>query len=120
MGLVVERACDQNIEVRVSGFARGGHEVGACHGAELGSDEDRGALLRSRVSISLQIAPLATHQVARPRRNPGKGDPVGLVGLLDPRCLQVFEDHRREVRFLAIAELRLGNAVKQLVVSRSG
>ena len=43
--LVVEGAGDEDIEVGIAGFARGGDEIGARDGAELGADEDGGALL---------------------------------------------------------------------------
>ena len=43
VGLIVEGAGDQHIEVGIACFARGGDQVGACDGAELGADEDAGA-----------------------------------------------------------------------------
>ena len=48
--LVVEGAGDQHIEAGIARLARGGDEVGALHGAELGADEDGGALLGSSPS----------------------------------------------------------------------
>ena len=43
VGVVVEGAGDQHVEVGVAGFAGGGNEIGAGDGAEFGADEDRGA-----------------------------------------------------------------------------
>jgi hypothetical protein len=42
--LVVEGAGDEDIEAGIAGLTRGGDEVGALYGTELGSDEDGGAL----------------------------------------------------------------------------
>ena len=50
VGVVVEGAGDQHVEAGVARLARGGDEIGARDGAELGADEDRGAA--SRVSPS--------------------------------------------------------------------
>ena len=47
--LVVEGAGDQHIEAGVARLAGGGDEVGALDGAELGADEDGGALLGRRL-----------------------------------------------------------------------
>ncbi|MGH8559703.1 MAG: hypothetical protein ACRESZ_20075 [Methylococcales bacterium] len=44
MRVIVEGAGDQHVEPGVSGFARGGNQVGAGDGAEFGADENRGAL----------------------------------------------------------------------------
>ena len=48
VGVVVEGAGDQHVEAGVARLARGGDEVGAGDGAELGADEDAGAALPSR------------------------------------------------------------------------
>ena len=45
VGVVVEGAGDQHVEVGVAGLAGGGDQVGARDGAELGADEDGGAFL---------------------------------------------------------------------------
>ena len=45
VGVVVEGAGDQDVEVRVCGFAGGLHQIGAGDGAEFGADEDAGASL---------------------------------------------------------------------------
>ena len=45
VGLVVEGAGDQHVEVGVAGLAGGRHQIGALDGAELRADEDGGALL---------------------------------------------------------------------------
>ena len=64
VGLVVEGAGDQHVEAGVAGLAGGGDQVGALDGAELGADEDGGALLRRRLPCS---------GPRRRRRSPGQG-----------------------------------------------
>ena len=52
VGVVVEGAGDQHVEVRVGGFSGGLHQIGAGDGAEFGADEDAGASLGAGVSMS--------------------------------------------------------------------
>ena len=92
VGLVVEGAGDQHVEAGVARLAGGGDEVGALHGAELGADEDGGALL----GLAFQVAALGADQIARPGRERGEGDPVLLVRLLHAGGLEVLQDHLRE------------------------
>ena len=90
--LVVEGAGDQHVEPGVARLAGGRDEVGPLDGAELGADEDGGALL----GVALEVAALGADQLAGPGRERGEGDPVLLVRLLDAGGLQVLQDHLRE------------------------
>ncbi len=116
VGFVVERAGDQDIEVRVRGLAGGCDEIGTRDRAELGADEDGGALLRARINVALDVAPVRADEIARPRRERGKRDPVFLVGLLDAGGLEVLQDHAGEILLFAVAELGFRHAVDELVV----
>jgi hypothetical protein len=60
--LVVEGAGDQRVEVGVARLARGGHQIGAGDGAELGSDEDARALL----GAAFNVAAFGADQLAGP------------------------------------------------------
>ena len=91
VGVVVEGAGDEHVEAGVAGLARGRHQVGPWHGAELGTDEDRGALLdRPR---ALDVAPLGADEPARPRGQGREDDLVLLVRLLHAGGLEVLQDH---------------------------
>jgi hypothetical protein len=81
--------CASHIEAGITGLAGGGGEVGALNGAKLRTDEDRGAL----VNLALQIAAFGADQVAGPRRERGKNDPILLVRLLHAGGFQIFQDH---------------------------
>ena len=64
VGLVVEGAGDQDVEVGVAGLAGGGDEIGAGDGAELRADEDGGALL----GVAFHVAAFGADQIAGPGR----------------------------------------------------
>ena len=81
VGVVVERAGDENVEVRVAGLAGRGHEVWPRHGSELGPDEDGRALLERLVAFGV---PTVGEDVrTRPGRDGVEDDSVILVSLLD-------------------------------------
>ena len=61
VGLVVEGAGDQHIEPGIASLTGGGDEVGALDGAELGADEDGGALLR----LAFQVAAFGASELPR-------------------------------------------------------
>ena len=66
VGVVVEGAGDQHVEVRVCGFAGGLHQIGAGDGAEFGADEDAGASLRAGVGVAFDVGSLGADEVAGP------------------------------------------------------
>ena len=90
--LVVEGAGDQHVETGIARLAGGRDQIGALDGAELGADEDGGALL----GVAFQVAAFGADQVARPGRERGEGDPVFLVRLLHAGGLEVLQDHLGE------------------------
>ncbi|OQA41191.1 MAG: hypothetical protein BWY49_00482 [Candidatus Omnitrophica bacterium ADurb.Bin314] len=99
VGFVVEGAGNQHIKARIATLAGGLDQVAALHGAELGADEDTGALFPgfALVISAFHIAALGTHPAfARPGREGGKGDAVGLVRLLHASGFQVVQNHLRE------------------------
>ena len=131
VGVVVERAGDEHVEIGVARLAGGGDEVGPRDGAELGADEDAGALLPApaalaavavRVALAVPVAliprvapatpvvtPVALHvpafgadPAAGPRDQGVEGDPVVLVGLLHAGGLELLQDHGGEVGPLAV------------------
>ena len=63
MRVVVESACDEDIEIGVPSFAGGGHEIGPGDGSELGTDENGGAHLGA---VMLQAVALGADEVAGP------------------------------------------------------
>ena len=89
---VIEGAGDENIEAGITRLAGGGDKVGALDGAELGADEDGGALL----DFALQVAAFGANQFAGPWRKGGEGDPILLVRLLHAGGLEVLQDHLGE------------------------
>ena len=93
VGVVVEGAGDQHVEAGVAGLAGGGDQVGAGDGAELGADEDGGALLGAGLLVAFEVAAFGADEVAGPGGERGEGDPVFLVGLLHAGGLQVLQDH---------------------------
>ena len=91
--LVVEGAGDEHIEPGIARLAGGGDEIGALHGAELGADEDGGAL---SPSLAFQVAAFGADQIAGPGGERGEGDLVLLVRLLHAGGLEVLQDHLGE------------------------
>ena len=114
--LVAERAGDQDVVVGVGGFAGGGDQVGAGHGAELGADEDAGATLGAGVRVTFDVPPFRADKVARPGGERGEGDPIFAVRLLHAGGVQVLQDHGREVLLSVVAGLPLGEMVDQFVI----
>ena len=95
MGVVAERAGDEDVESGVAGFAGGGDQIRAGDGAEFGADEDGGAFLGGGASIvafaaAFDVAAFGADEVARPGEERSERDPVLLVGLLDAGGLEVF------------------------------
>jgi len=80
-------------------------EIGARDGAELGADEDAGALL----AVALIVSTLGAQEIARPTGERGEGDSPLLVRLLKPGGLEVFEDHPLEAREHAQVGARVGH-----------
>jgi hypothetical protein len=75
--LVVEGAGDQHVETGVAALARGFDQIAALHGAELGADEDGGALL-AQFTFRLPCSVLRR----RPAPSPGHGvSAVKVIGL---------------------------------------
>ena len=103
MGVVVEGAGDEHVEVGIAGLARGGHQIGAGDGAELRADEDGGAFLAAGLGVALDIAAFGADQIARPGRERREGDLVFLVRLLHPGGLEVLQNHLDEAPLLAVA-----------------
>ena len=88
MGVVVEGAGDQRVEAGLRRLARRGHQVGARHRAEFGTDEDSGAAFGRGLAVAFGIAPLGANICPRPGREGGEGDAVFPVRLLDSGALQ--------------------------------
>ena len=103
VGVVVEGAGDEHVEVGIAGLAGGGDQIGAGDGAELRADEDGGAFLAAGLGVALDIAAFGADQVARPGRERCEGDLVFLVRLLHPGGLEVLQDHLDKVSLLAVA-----------------
>jgi hypothetical protein len=103
MGVVVEGAGDEYVEVGITGLARGGDQIGAGDGAELRADEDGGAFLAAGLGIALTIAAFGTDQIARPGRERGEGDFVVLVRLLHPGGLEVLQNDLHKALTCAVA-----------------
>lgn len=89
---VVEGAGDEHIEPGIARLPGGGDEVGPADGAELGADDDGGALFR----VAFPVMTLGADHFTRPGSDRGEGDPIFLVGLLHAGGLEVFEDHLLE------------------------
>jgi hypothetical protein len=68
VGIVVEGAGDQDIEVGIAGLAGGFYQVRAGDSAELRANEDGRAFLAAGLGIALDIAAFGTHHIARPGR----------------------------------------------------
>src|SRR5207302_7042020 len=66
VGVVVEGAGNEHIEVGITGLTGSRYQVGAGDGAELRADEDGGAFLAAGLSVALDIATFGAHQVTRP------------------------------------------------------
>ena len=81
VGVVVEGAGDEDVEVGVRGFAGGGDQVGAGDGAEFRADEDGGALLGRVVAFAFKVTAFGTDEFAGPAGEGGEGDAVFLVRL---------------------------------------
>src|SRR5262252_75721 len=111
VGFVVECAGDQHVELGIARLAGGFDKVGALHGAELGADEDGGALL----ALALHIAAFGADQVTRPWRQRREGDSVLLVGLLHAGGVEVLQDHLGE-GLPPVSGTVLAEAVDQFVV----
>ena len=92
--LVVEGAGDEHIEPGIARLARGGDEVGALDGAELGADEDARRAFSGQSAF--QVTAFAADQFAGPRGERGEGDLVLLVRLLHAGGLEVLQDHLGE------------------------
>ena len=110
--LVVEGAGDEHIETGIARLAGGGDEVGALHGAELGADEDGGALL----GVAFQVTAFAADQFAGPGGERGEGDLVLLVRLLHAGGLEVLQDHLRERLLGSVFSAWVLQRIDQLVV----
>jgi hypothetical protein len=92
VGVVIEGAGDQDIEVGVARLPGGSHQVGAGDGAEFRTDEDGRPLLRAGLRIAFDVAPFGADQLARPGGERREDDPILLVGLLDTGDLEVLQD----------------------------
>ena len=103
MGVVVEGAGNQHIEVGIAGLARSQDQIGAGDGAELRADEDRRAFLAAGLGIALDIAAFGADQIARPGRQRREGDLVFLVRLLHPGGPEVLQNHLDKAPLLTIA-----------------
>ena len=64
VGVVVEGAGDQDIEVGVRGLAHRRHEIGTGDGAELRADEDAGAPLGIAVGFAFDVGCLGADEIA--------------------------------------------------------
>ena len=120
VGLVVERAGDQQVELPVRRFAGGLDQVWPRDRAELRADEDRRAAQGALLLAALEIAPLRADEMARPGIERGEGDAVLLVRLLHAGRLEVLQDDLGEVVDAAVAAARLAEGVDELVVLVDG
>ena len=116
VGLVVECAGDQHVEADVRRLPGGSDQIGTRNGAELRTDEDRGAFLGAGVITALDVAPIRADEIARPGGDGGERDPVLLVRLLHAGGPEIFEDDAREVLRLPVAEPRLRHVVDKLII----
>ena len=120
MGVVVEGAGDEHVETGVACLAGGSDQIGARDRAELGADEDGGALFGAGCFPAFEVAAVSADQIARPRGQRREADLVFLVRLLHAGGLEVFQDHLDEVAFFAVAGFRLRCLVDQFVVFIDG
>ena len=116
MGVVVEGAGDQHVEASVRGLAGGFHKIGAGDGAEFRADEDAGAFLYAGVGVALCVGSLGADEFAGPGSDPGEGDAVLFVRLLDAGGFEMVQDHLGEVLLFAVPEPGLGDVVDEFVV----
>src|ERR1035438_3147083 len=112
MRIVVERAGNENIEVGITGLARGGNQIGAGDGSKLWPDEDGRPLLGS---ILLRISALGADTVAGPRSDRGEGDLVFLVRLLYAAGLQRIENHLYKVLCVSCVNFRGAGRLKEFL-----
>ena len=109
MGVVIEGAGDEHVEIRITGFAGGGDQIGAGNGAELGADEDGGAFLLAVFFAAFEITAFGADQVAGPGGEGGEVDLIFLVGLLHAGGFEVFQNHLRKVALFAVAVRSIGD-----------
>ena len=103
VGIVVEGAGNEHIEVGIASLAGSGYQIGAGDGAELRADEDGSAFLPAGLCVALDIAAFGAHQIARPGRERCEGDLVFFVRLLHPGGLEVLQNHLDKAPLLAVA-----------------
>ena len=116
VGVVVEGAGDQDVEVGVGRFANRRNEIGAGDGAELRADEDARPSLEAGVAVAFDVGSLGADEVAGPGSDAREGDTVLLVRLLHAGGFEVVEDHPGEVLLLPVPEIGFGDVVDKLVV----
>ena len=71
--------------------------------------------LRKNLDPSALIA-LCANKVARPRGERAKSNLVLFMRLLNASCLQVFQNHIDEIRFIAVGRCTFSRAVDKLIV----
>ena len=87
VGVVVEGAGDQHVEVSVCSFTHRGYEIGTGDGAEFRTYEDASAFLSARVAVAIDVGSFGADEVSRPWSDSGEGYVVFFVRLLDAGCL---------------------------------
>ena len=83
MGLIVERAGDQHVEVCICGLARGLYEIGTRDGTEFRANEDASALFGTGVGVAFDVDSFGTDEVAGPGFDRRERDAIVFVRLLD-------------------------------------
>ena len=103
LGVVVERAGDEHIEIGFARLAHGPHQVGTRDRAELGADENARAFVDARIRVALGVRALGANQIARPRRERRKRDPVVFARLLHARGFEMLHDHLGKILRFTVA-----------------
>src|SRR5208282_1039366 len=116
MGIVVEGASDEDIEPSIASLLGGRYQIKARNGAELRTDEDRCAFLCPGLSVAFGVFALSADKMARPRSNRRKCDLVLLVGLLDSRSFQIFQNHLYKVGLIVFVTTKCPRLLEQFVV----
>jgi hypothetical protein len=73
MGIVVEGAGDEHVEVGIAGLACGGHRIGSGNDAELRANGNSGAFLAAGLGVALAVAAFGADQFTRPGRERREG-----------------------------------------------
>ena len=102
VGVVIEGAGDQHVEVCVCGFAYRGYEIGARNGAEFRADEDTGAFLRARNTVAFKVGSLGADKSTGPWFDFGEVYVVFFVRLLNAGGSEVGQYHLGELLLFVV------------------